>query len=65
MKEELQEVRVNKIIKLVKENRNLPINDIKRIIRQEIPDINGEELFSVLIKYSDSINNREEKGERE
>lgn len=55
---------INKIIKIVRRNRNLPINDIKRKVKEAIPHINGEQLHDILINYSDIINYREEESER-
>lgn len=64
MEKDLRKNRIDKIIKIIKANRNLPINDIKRIIKKDYPDINSQELIDILIKYSDIINDREEKDER-
>ncbi|MCI8411812.1 MAG: hypothetical protein HFJ40_05205 [Clostridia bacterium] len=65
MENDLKQIRISEIIKIIRQNRNLPTNDIKRKVKEAIPDIDRDEFYNILIKYSETINNIEEKGERE
>ncbi len=65
MENDLKQIRISEIIKIIRQNRNLPTNDIKRKVKEAIPDIDSDEFYNILIKYSETINNIEEKGERE
>lgn len=64
MENDLKEIRISEIIKIIRQNRNLSTNDIKRKVKEAIPHINGEQLHDILINYSDIINYREEESER-
>ena len=73
MDNEVRRKRINKIVEIVKTNKNLPVNEIKRKVRKEYPDINGEELVKIILNHSDEIRktnkrerkvNKKEKGER-
>ena len=55
MDNEVRRKRINKIVEIVKTNKNLPVNEIKRKVRKEYPDINGEELVKIILNHSDEI----------
>ena len=40
--------------KIIKENFNLPVNEIKKIIKQKYPDITNEEMLKLIVEINKS-----------
>lgn len=51
--------------KIIKENFNLPVNEIKKIIKQKYPDITNEEMLKLIgeINKSRSLTNLRNKNQ--
>ena len=51
--------------KIIKENLNLPVNEIKKIIKQKYPDITNEEMIKLIgeINKSRSLTNLRNKNQ--
>ena len=51
--------------KIIKENLNLPVNEIKKIIKQKYPDITNEEMIKLIgeINKSRSLTNLKNKNQ--
>ena len=64
MEKDFQKKNINEIIEIIRANRSLPINDIKKEIKKKFPQIDNEKLIGILTKYRDEINRSDEKGER-
>ena len=61
IEENIKKQKIENVIKFVKANRDLPVNEMKRKLKKQIPDINSEELINILVEYSNEINKEEER----
>ena len=62
-KEQEEAIKIAKIKDIIIQNKNLPLNDIKRKVKQEFPDINIEKL-SEIITSKGLLRDSEREGER-
>ena len=63
-KSEIEEaIKITRIKDIIIENKNLPLNEIKRKVKQEFPDINIEKL-SEIITSKGLLRDSEREGER-
>ncbi len=62
-KEQEEAIKITKIKDIIIQNKNLPLNDIKRKVKQEFPDINIEKL-SEIITSKGLLRDSEREGER-
>ena len=62
-KEQEEAIKITKIKDIIIENKNLPLNEIKRKVKQEFPDINIEKL-SEIITSKGLLRDSEREGER-
>ena len=62
-KEQEEAIKITKIKDIIIQNKNLPLNDIKRKVKQEFPDINIEKL-SEIITSKGILRDSEREGER-
>ena len=61
-KEQEEAIKITKIKDIIIQNKNLPLNDIKRKVKQKFPDINIEKLSEIIT--SKGLLRDDEKGER-
>ncbi len=62
-KEQEEAIKITKIKDIIIQNKNLPLNEIKRKVKQEFPDINIEKL-SEIITSKGLLRDSEREGER-
>ena len=62
-KEQEEAIKITKIKDIIMQNKNLPLNEIKRKVKQEFPDINIEKL-SEIITSKGLLRDSEREGER-
>mgnify|MGYP005828117647 FL=1 len=62
-KEQEETIKITKIKDIIIQNKNLPLNEIKRKVKQEFPHINIEKL-SEIITSKGLLRDSEREGER-
>ena len=62
-KEQEEAIKITKIKDIIIQNKNLPLNDIKRKVKQEFPDINIEKLTEIITSKG-LLRDSEREGER-
>lgn len=59
---EMDYIKIEKIKNIINQNKHLPLNDIKREVKKEFPDINIDKLIEIIT--SNGLLKDDEKGER-
>ena len=59
---EIDYIKIEKIKNIINQNKHLPLNDIKREVKKEVPDINMDKLIEIIT--SNGLLKDDEKGER-
>ena len=59
---EMNYIKIEKIKNIINQNKHLPLNDIKREVKKEFPDINISKLIEIIT--SNGLLKDDEKGER-
>lgn len=59
---EIDYIKIEKIKNIINQNKHLPLNDIKREVKKEFPDINIDKLIEIIT--SNGLLKDDEKGER-
>lgn len=59
---EIDYIKIEKIKNIINNNKHLPLNDIKREVKKEFPDINIDKLIEIIT--SNGLLKDDEKGER-
>ena len=59
---EIDYIKIEKIKNIINQNKHLPLNDIKREVKKEFPDINIDKLIEIIT--SNGLLKDDEKGQR-
>ena len=59
---EMNYIKIEKIKNIINQNKHLQLNDIKREVKKEFPDINIDKLIEIIT--SNGLLKDDEKGER-
>ena len=59
---EMDYIKIEKIKNIINQNKHLQLNDIKREVKKEFPDINIDKLIEIIT--SNGLLKDDEKGER-
>ena len=60
---EIDYIKIEKIKNIINQNKHLPLNEIKRKVKQEFPDINIEKLTEIITSKG-LLRDSEREGER-